>query len=116
MLEFGIMNSVVVGYTVYTADLSESFSRNSDEYKTERKKRETLCRIANDLGLEVVFIPFDEFTLQGALLSCVTARLNWIDRFLQIAWKEGSNSLAAAQINRKLASKMEEDLDEKPYL
>ena len=48
--------------------------------------------------------------------NCVTARLNWIDRFLQIAWKEGVNSLAAAQINRKLASKMEEDLDEKPYL
>lgn len=70
LLEFGIMNSVVVGYTVYTADLSESFSRNSDEYKTERKKRETLCKIANNLGLEVVFIPFDEFTLQGALLSC----------------------------------------------
>ncbi len=116
LLEFGIMNSVVVGYTVYTADLSESFSRNSDEYKTERKKRETLCKIANDLGLEVVFIPFDEFTLQGALLSCVTARLNWIDRFLQIAWKEGSNSLAAAQINRKVASKAEQDLDKETFL
>jgi len=94
LLEVGIMNSIAVGYTVYTSDNDLAFKGQRDLIDLEKKKRETMCKIAANLGMEVIFIPFTEALKLGAMPSCCVTRLNYADKYQMILWKEGINSLA----------------------
>jgi Txe/YoeB family toxin of Txe-Axe toxin-antitoxin module len=57
--------------------------------KTAKKVRNKAESIVKDLGLEPIFIPIRQMLLQGAMLSCLVARLNWQDRIAYLFWKEG---------------------------
>ena len=108
----GIMNNISVGYTVYVGDYSLAFRDKKDLLEIEKKKKDVISNIANNLGLEVVFISLTQSLLQGACLSCLVARLNYIDKFQMVAWKEGINSLAVELIDETTLSKQVEILNE----
>jgi len=93
LLEVGIMNCVSVGYTVYCGDNDLAYQGDKELLDLEKRKREIICQIAGDLGMEVVFIPFTEALKMGGMLSCCVTRLNYADKYQMILWKEGIKTL-----------------------
>lgn len=87
----GICNSISVGYTIYNADNSDAFEVDSDDFKIEMQKNDTLVEIASQFAMEVVFVSLTEALKLGALLSCMVSRLNYSDKFIIAKWFEYGN-------------------------
>jgi len=77
----GICNSIRCGFNVITATNIDDLTKGSQIYEMEKAKNEKIEKYANQLGLEVVFVDFDEFYKAGAMPSCCVARLNYVDYF-----------------------------------
>jgi len=72
----GICNCVRLGNTIFNSNSLNLFKPDTDDYNGEMTKNNTIKKIAEDNGLEVEFIPLDEFTKSGALLSCMVLHMN----------------------------------------
>ncbi len=89
LLEGGICNGIVANGCVYFSDLSLAEKVGLVPSGLAKKVRNKAESIVKDLGLEPIFIPTRQMLLQGAMLSCLVARLNWQDRIAYLFWKEG---------------------------
>ena len=49
---------------------------DAEDYKAEKEKNEFLEEISVSLGMEMIFVNLSEFTLGGAMLSCLVLHLN----------------------------------------
>lgn len=89
LLEGGVCNGIVAGGCVLYPDLTFAERNNLLPQGIAKKTKDFACKVTVDLGLEPIFIRVYWMLLQGALLSCCVARLNWYDRLAYIFWKEG---------------------------
>lgn len=89
LLESGVCNGIVANGCVLFPDLTLAEKKNLVPQGVAKKALDFATKVSTDLGLEPIFIPVSWMLLQGALLSCCVARLNWHDRLAYIVWKEG---------------------------
>jgi len=88
VIEFCIMNNLVIGYTIFAGTYIDIFEPDTEEFNIEMKKIETLEQIAFDNGFDLVMFEIGQFMKQGAALSCCFAHLNYADRKYQSYYKE----------------------------
>ncbi len=74
----GICNSLKLGTSlVINASNLHRMSKKDKYYDLEVKKNETLEKICNELGIEVMYLDLSEAMKLGALLSCFITPLNY---------------------------------------
>jgi N-dimethylarginine dimethylaminohydrolase len=72
----GICNSVRDHNIILNSSRIHELPRNSEDYKRERHKNNTLEDIASEYAFEVAYFNLSEYEKSGALLSCMVMHLN----------------------------------------
>jgi N-dimethylarginine dimethylaminohydrolase len=75
----GICNSLRVGDIIYNASNLAYLDPKAKYYKEETNKNAELEAICEKVGLELMYINLSEIMKAGALLSCCSAKLNYLD-------------------------------------
>lgn len=93
LLNCGVCNNIIAEALFLAGDLTLAARYDLIPLDLAKKTKNFIEKIAIKYGLEPVFIPLVESIKQGGLLSCYVARLNWIDRYAYIYWKNGKDFL-----------------------
>ena len=75
----GSTNSVRAGKVILNADTTELAGMTTREKNVEIMRIERLTKICADQGLELALFELEEYAKSGALLSCMTFHLNYVD-------------------------------------
>jgi N-dimethylarginine dimethylaminohydrolase len=75
----GINNSLRVGEIIYNSSNLAYLDKNAKYYKEESGKNDELEAICEKVGLELMYLNLSEIMKAGALLSCCSAKLNYLD-------------------------------------